>query len=85
VQTDTDLPSDVVEAIRANRKIDAIKRLRKHRGIGLKEAKLEIESYVRGQPQYSSLSGPKAESNSGRLVLVAFLIGAAYIAYQLLS
>ncbi|MEJ2176507.1 MAG: hypothetical protein P8Y12_00830 [Gammaproteobacteria bacterium] len=81
MQTDTDLPSDVVEAIRANRKIDAIKRLRKHRGIG----KLEIESYVRGQPQYSSLSGPKAESNSGRLVLVAFLIGAAYIAYQLLS
>jgi ribosomal protein L7/L12 len=85
MQTDTDLPTDVVEAIQANRKIDAIKRLREHRGVGLKEAKQEIEGYILGHPQPSSSQAPKAESSAGRLILIAILIGGAYVAYQYFS
>ncbi len=82
MQSDSDLPTDVIEAIRTNRKIDAIKRLREHRGIGLKEAKQEVEAYARENPQASALRPPKAESNFWRLILIAILTGGAYVAYR---
>ena len=43
---DSALPADVLKALRAKRKIEAIKRLRKHRGLELKEAKQAIDAYV---------------------------------------
>jgi hypothetical protein len=82
MQSDFDLSTDVIEAIRANRKIDAIKRLREHRGADLKEAKQEIDAYIRENPQVSALRPPKAESNFGRLILIAILLGGAYAAYR---
>jgi ribosomal protein L7/L12 len=42
------LPPDVLEALKAGNKIEAIKRLRGMTGLGLKEAKDWIESYERG-------------------------------------
>ena len=40
------LPSDVLEALHANRKIEAIKLLREHQNIGLKDAKDIIDAYT---------------------------------------
>jgi ribosomal protein L7/L12 len=82
MQSDSYIPTYVIEAFRKNRNIEAIKRLREHRGIGLKEAKQEIEAYVWENPQASALQAPKAESNFGRLILIAILIGGAYAAYR---
>ncbi len=43
---DSELPAQVTAAIRAGRKIDAIKQLRAGRNIGLKEAKEIVGAYV---------------------------------------
>jgi hypothetical protein len=75
----------VKEAIRRNRKIDAIKILREEQKIGLKEAKDIIDAHF---AEYRKLHAPQrgaGESGSGRnlLLLVAFL-AAAYVVYRLL-
>lgn len=46
--SDNPLPADVVAAIRRGDTIDAIKRLRTARGLGLKEAKDAVDAHVRG-------------------------------------
>ncbi len=46
-----ELPGDVLEAVHSNRKIDAIKLLRSHRNLGLKDAKHMIDAYIVEHPQ----------------------------------
>ena len=74
------LPSDVVDAIHANRKIDAIKLLREHRGLGLKEAKQEVDAYVRENkhllPEQSSGCGP------GTLIVIVLGVVASWFIYK---
>jgi hypothetical protein len=77
-----DLPPEVIDAIRANRKIDAIKRLREARGIGLKEAKHAVEAFQRANPHLLDTPPPRSESGIGRLVLVGLAAGAAYLVYK---
>lgn len=45
----SDLPPDVQDALDAGNKIAAIKALRQATGIGLLEAKQEVESYMNGR------------------------------------
>jgi len=40
------LPADVKNAVHANRKVEAIKLLRKQRNMGLKEAKEIVDAYI---------------------------------------
>lgn len=82
---DAELPPDVVEAIRDNRKIDAIKLLREHRNLGLKEAKEIVEDYIDGHPQPAVKRKNSAETGLGRVILVAVLIAALYGLYRLTS
>jgi ribosomal protein L7/L12 len=56
------LPPDVLEALKAGNKIEAIKRLRGKTGLGLKEAKDWIESYERG----GAAPLPEFEKPAGR-------------------
>lgn len=81
--SDSELPEDVLAAIRANRKIDAIKLLREHRGLGLKEAKHIVDAYVLKHPSQAVHESPKAESGTGRLVLGVILLAMGYAAYRL--
>ena len=74
----------VQEALRRNRKIDAIRLLREEHKIGLKEAKDIIDAHF---ADYRNPHAPRVgagESGSGRnlLLLVAFL-AAAYGLYRL--
>jgi len=80
--SDLDLPSDVIEAIHANKKIEAIKRLRAHRDLGLKEAKLTVEAYARENPRPNMPSMHQSESGLGRIVLLAIALGLLYSAYR---
>ena len=82
IETHLDLPADVIEAIRANRKIDAIKLLRQHRGLGLKEAKHAVEAYARENPESNLPPMPQSESGLGRIILLAIALGALYAAFQ---
>ena len=76
-----ELSAEVIEAIRANRKIEAIKRLREETGLGLKEAKDAVEAWARQNPQLIP-DAPRSESSVGRVVLVAAVLAAAYAAYR---
>jgi ribosomal protein L7/L12 len=82
---DDPLPADVVHAIRDGRKVEAIKRLRAHRRIGLKEAKDAVEAYMRREPPLPAPIEPHAESGLGLslLVFVFFVLG--FLAYFFLS
>lgn len=42
----TELPADVIAAIREGKRIEAIKRLRAARGLQLKDAKDQVEAYA---------------------------------------
>jgi len=74
------LPDQVVSAIRAGRKIHAIKLLRESRGLGLKEAKHAVDAYIHANP-----SAQQPQSSSNGLVLIVVLLLVVYVVYQLLN
>lgn len=73
-----DIPAEVVAAIQAGHKIQAIKRLREVRGIGLKEAKQAVEAYMQANPSPIQPSG----NSGGALIYIALFLAIAYVAYQ---
>ena len=84
--TDTpELPDDVIAAIRGNRKIEAIKRLREARGLGLKEAKHAVEAYARAHPEIPEAAPQFRESGINPLVLIVILAILGYLAYTFLA
>ena len=72
------LPSEVITAIEEGHKIEAIKRLREAKGLGLKEAKQEVDAYMDANP---SIRQPKSGANGLIFIVVVGLLG--YAAYQL--
>jgi hypothetical protein len=80
MSNETELPVDVIEAIRSNRKIDAIKLLREHRSLELKEAKEAVDAYIcenqHLMPQQSSGAG------LGRVVIIIIALLISYVVYQ---
>ena len=80
--TEKELPSEVIRAIAAGRKIEAIKILRESTGLGLANAKVLVD-------RASRVHGPKKEFHAGqsggqstRLVVSVLLIlalGAAFL------
>ena len=83
VVTDEELPSNVLEAIAAGRKIEAIKLLREATGLGLANAKVLVDrAAARHAQQNGTLAPPRQESNSGRLLGALALIGLAVLAYR---
>lgn len=75
-----DLPVDVIDALHAGRKIEAIKLLRKHRGIDLKEAKDIVDAYAR---ENDDLIVEREDTGSLTSLMVLILVFA--IAYFFLS
>ena len=71
------LPADVIAALHEGRKIDAIKLLREQRGIGLKEAKQEVDAYLRDHPQLAAMQ--KTGSPAGCFLVVAIIAAVGYM------
>ena len=82
---DTELPQDVLAAIRANRKIDAIKLLREQRNLGLKEAKDVVDAYIDSLPPGSGNRSQQTDHGTGRLVIAVLVVAAIYAAYKVFS
>lgn len=82
---ETGLPADVLAAIGAGRKIDAIKLLREHQNLGLKEAKEIVDGHLSDHPPAAGQDIGKSDTGLGRLVLVALIAAAAYLAYRFLT
>lgn len=80
-----DLPSDVKNAVHENRKIDAIKLLRAHRNLGLKEAKEFIDAYALENRHLIGNQRSGRESGIGRLLIIIILGAIVYAAYRALS
>lgn len=71
---------EVLTALHAGRKIDAIKKLRSLRGIGLQEAKALVDSYEGGYASESA-SVQKADSKSSvaKLLFCGLIIYLVYM------
>ena len=82
-----ELPPDVIAAVEANHKIEAIKLLREHSnenkgGLGLKEAKAIIDAYIAEHPQLSSGSSKTEGSGFGRIILTGIIAALFYGIYD---
>lgn len=74
-------PADVVAALARGDKIAAIKRLRVHRGIGLKEAKDAVDARYR---QPGQAIPPRSAANPRRLIdVIWWMAGLALIGYAI--
>ena len=83
---DDEFPAEVLEAIKANRKIEAIKQLRKATGLDLKDAKEAVDNYMDANPELKAREprGAKQDSSLGRFILFALFVAAVIGAYKYL-
>jgi hypothetical protein len=80
MNSEFELPAQVLNAIHAGRKIDAIKLLRKERGLGLKEAKNIVDAYTVANPQL--VVQRSSSGGTGAIMVVLAIAAAAYAAYR---
>lgn len=78
--TNSGLPADALAALHEGRKIDAIKLLRAQRGIGLKEAKDEVDAYLREHPELASMQ--KSGNPIGCFAWVGLIATVGYLLYK---
>jgi ribosomal protein L7/L12 len=82
----TTLSVAAISALHRGNKIEAIKLVRKERGIELKEAKDVVDEYVRTQPSLqATFAAAQAQSGRTALLWLAILIGAAILLYVFLK
>lgn len=80
------LPPDVMQALRNGNKIEAIRLVREHRGLGLREAKLLVDALEAGEPLPHGNLSPVAPRRSSPLLWLAIVLAvAAYIIYRVLG
>ena len=82
MNTEIELPADVIAEIQANRKVTAIKLLRSHQGIGLKEAKEIVDDYMGTHPSSSRPGAPESEGGVGRLLILILGVGLIFGVYR---
>jgi hypothetical protein len=82
MNVEIDLPANVIAEIEANRKVNAIKLLRTHLGIGLKEAKELVDAYTDKHPVSPRSGAQESEGSFGRILLLIIGVGAIYALYS---
>lgn len=85
MNSEVELPDDVIAELEANRKITAIKLLRTHLGIDLKEARELVDAYVEQNPSGSSHHMPETDSGMGRIVILVIGVSVIYGIYKFFS
>jgi hypothetical protein len=85
MSTDNELPSDVLSAIHENHKIKAIKLLREHRNIGLKESKQIVDAYIKKNPHLVIKQNQQSSSWISLLFRLCIIIAVLYFIYKLLT
>ncbi|MFV8819540.1 ribosomal protein L7/L12 [Haliea sp. E17] len=79
-----DLPPEVIAEIEANRKVSAVKLLRKAHGIGLKEAKELVDGYCESETGDGGHQVPEADTGIGRIIILIIGVSAIYALYKFL-
>lgn len=78
-----DFSPSVIDAIQRNRKLEAIKLLREETGIGLKDAKEAVDTFIRQHPEYGSSATVRRSNNAlGPIAILAFATAMAYGLYK---
>jgi len=73
------MPIQVIQALEQGNKMEAIRRLRESRNMGLKEAKEAIEAYLHANPLVNTRFQENAKDKSGSIVgLFLFVVAAAF-------
>ncbi|MEM9303280.1 MAG: hypothetical protein AAGE01_14290 [Pseudomonadota bacterium] len=74
------LPARVVGLLHSGQKIEAIKRLREERGLGLKDAHDQVQAYLGRHPELARLN----PSGGGRFLVIAavVIVVVAYVAWR---
>lgn len=84
-EPDKQLTVSAISALHGGNKIEAIRIIRKEKGIGLKEAKDIVEEYLKIHPEIQSLiNNHQAESIRGYLpwlITIIFVVVMAYIIF----
>lgn len=76
-----ELSPDVVQALQAGRKIEAIKMLRAQRGLDLAEAREQVDLYLAEHPQHHR-GRQHSEMNLIPLLVAAAIAIAAWFAFE---
>lgn len=82
MNTEAELPDDVIAEIQANRKVTAIKMLRVHKGIGLKEAKELVDAYADSNPPTAGHQMPRTDSGLGRIAILILGVAVIFVIYR---
>lgn len=86
MNSERELPPEVIEALNAGHKIEAIKRLREARGLGLKEAKHIVDAEMRKHPGHGSQPAISSHGGGcGSIVVALIAAGLAVAAYHFLA
>ena len=80
--TPENFDSEIVAALRAGRKIEAIKLVRTKYHMGLKEAKKCVEDYLERHPELKVERSAAAPGKAFMLMLIAVLTSIAYWIFQ---
>ena len=78
------LPDNVIHAIQQGRKIDAIKHLREHYKIGLKEAKHIVDDYISENGEEESEEPKTAGLTIERVIFLLLVAAILYGVYDYL-
>ncbi len=82
---ETELPDDVIAELEAGRKIEAIKLLRAHEGVDLKQARELVDAYMKQHPGVPAHQIPQTDSGIGRIIILIIGVGAIYAIYKYFS
>jgi Ribosomal protein L7/L12 C-terminal domain len=77
-----ELPAPVIAEIEGRRKVSAIKLLRAELGIGLKEAKELVDTYIAQHPSHSTHQPSQSSGGFGRLFFAIAILGLGYSLYR---
>jgi hypothetical protein len=79
------IPAEAIVALQRGNKIEAIKITRAHTGLGLKEAKDEVEAYIATQPQLqATFTTGQTPGRRGCLTTIAVFVVVGLIVYYVL-
>ncbi|MGH7165333.1 MAG: hypothetical protein ACREIS_07405 [Nitrospiraceae bacterium] len=82
----SDLPPAALEALRKGKRIEAIKILRRERGLDLLDAKQAVDQSVRANPALErSMRAAQAEANRRCVLWVLVILGLAVAGYFVLA
>ena len=82
MNTEIELPADVIAELEANRKVTAIKLLRAHQDIDLKEAKGLVDGYMEQHPSSPSHRVSETDRGIGRILILIIGVGVIYGIYK---